>query len=196
MKKAYRHSYHAPREEDEALAPFKVRDGAAFDEVMAILVSRKSLGYGGLLLNYPASYQITDQSLKLLGWEHVDESTIRKLEVLITQPAKPKAEFLTTVRGKIGRFETEYHERSILDHAMVEVAVDMSFLDSSDCLVQTTRPFLDDAEGHKPGERSNTSLEKKVFKVLRQYLQVCSRSEVCLSAQMANELERSALAGC
>ncbi len=72
--------------------------------------------------------------------------------------------------------------------------VDTAFLGPDDYVVQTTRPFLHDhlQEGHKAGERSNTSLEIRVFKFLGQFFERLSRAQVRLSASIAEGLEKAA----
>ena len=60
-------------------------------------------------------------------------------------------------------------------------------LDSSDLLVLTTRPPLHDMYqgARKQVERSNTELEEKVFASLERFFDVCSRSYMKLSAEVA-----------
>lgn len=63
---------------------------------------------------------------------------------------------------------------------------DVSFLTSSDLLVLTTRPPLDDEDeqSRRTVDRSHTSLENRIFETLRNYFRYCSRSEVLLSERL------------
>jgi hypothetical protein len=63
------------------------------------------------------------------------------------------------------------------------IDVDASWLRPRDLIVITTRPPMNDhkREERRASKRSNTSIEKEVFKALRKYLTVCSRGEVVLS---------------
>jgi hypothetical protein len=68
--------------------------------------------------------------------------------------------------------------------------VDLSFLTSSDLLVISTRPPLDDKkeEDKKFVPSSESSLEKKVFRALEAYFDKCARSRVKLAQPIARQL--------
>lgn len=76
------------------------------------------------------------------------------------------------------------------DAASEPLHVDTSFLTSNDLLVLSTRPPLDDESGgaKKYVTPSHTSLEKKVFKVMRGYLSICTRDHVRLTSFLAGRL--------
>jgi hypothetical protein len=206
MGKVHWNAYHAPREKDEHLSPHKERDGAAFAHLMPLLSKRKGLEFGRLLINYPSLYEITDHALKALRSEGLPEHLQGKLRTLWGKPPMHKAEFSESVKKVIDEDkvinvneainvdDASRHMAAILEAALVEVKVDTSFLGPDDYVVQTTRPFLHDhiQEGHKAGERSNTSLEIKVFKFLEQFFETLSRAQVQLSAPMSKELEKAA----
>lgn len=195
MGKIHWNTYHGPKELDGHLSPHKERDGAAFAHLMALLVKQKGLEFGKLLLNYPASYQITEHALNLLRSEGVSVEILEKIRKLTGKPLLHKTEFSKEVSRAIGMQKAYKRDiDSILKAALIEVSIDTSFLGPDDYLVQTTRPFLRDhiQEGHKAGERSNTSLEIKVFEFLEQFFETLSRAQVCLSASMAAELEKAA----
>lgn len=63
-------------------------------------------------------------------------------------------------------------------------------MNSSDILVLTTRPPLnDDPNDHqRPVRCSETGLEKKITRKIKKYFEYCSRYEVWLSGSMAEEL--------
>jgi len=68
--------------------------------------------------------------------------------------------------------------------------IDTSFFESSDILVLTTRPplNLEEIDGRSPILRSHTSLEVKIFKVLKRHFKLCLRSWVKLSKSLARKL--------
>jgi hypothetical protein len=197
MGEVHWNAYHAPREKDEQLSPHKERDGAAFAHLMPLLAARKGLKFGRLLINYPSTYRITPHALEVLRAEGLPEKLLERIGRLQAGPLLHKAEFSESVKKAIDAQEASTHFRhmaSILEAALVEVKVDTSFLGPGDYVVQTTRPFLHDhlQEGRKAGERSNTSLEIKVFKFLERFFDTLSRAQVRLSAPMAEELEKAA----
>lgn len=69
-------------------------------------------------------------------------------------------------------------------------SVDTSFLKPSDLIVLTTRPPMDELEvkDRRQVIGSNTTLERWVFDSLRPYFDVCARSHVRLSADLARRL--------
>lgn len=72
-------------------------------------------------------------------------------------------------------------------------SVDVSFLSASDLLVLPTRPPIHDPlhEERRKIYSSNTTFEAKVFKALKDYFKVCSRTHMKLSKPMASLLEPS-----
>jgi hypothetical protein len=68
--------------------------------------------------------------------------------------------------------------------------IDTSFFESSDVIVLTTRPPLniEEKDGRKPVLRSHTSLEVKIFRVLKRHFEICLRSWVKLSKSLALKL--------
>jgi hypothetical protein len=203
MGEVHWNTYHAPREKDEPLSPHKERDGAAFAYLMPLLAARRGLEFGRLLINYPSTYRITSHALEVLRAEGLPEKLLERIGRLQGEPPLHKAEFSEAVKKVVDAQEASRHTpsteasrhmASILEAALVEVKVDTSFLKPDDYVVQTTRPFLHDhlQEGHKAGERSNTSLEIKTFGFLERFFEKLSRAQVRLSASMAQELEKAA----
>jgi len=77
----------------------------------------------------------------------------------------------------------------------VSITVDDTFLTSSDLLLLTTRPPLDD-EHERPRKavhRSHTTLELKVFAALRQFFKWCDRSQIILAEQLVPTLPPAAV---
>jgi hypothetical protein len=68
-------------------------------------------------------------------------------------------------------------------------------LRSTDLLVLTTRPPMDDLDdgNRRPPMRSYTTLEDKVFTALRRHFQHCSRSQVIVTKDHAQRFPRVAL---
>lgn len=79
------------------------------------------------------------------------------------------------------------------DDPTASLSIDTSFLTSSDLLVVTTRPPLDDEVGgaKKRVLRSHTSLENQVVATLRAYFEVCSRDNVKLSRNLSEMLSEA-----
>lgn len=194
MGEIHWNAYHGPREKDEHLSPHKERDGAAFAQLMPLLIKRKGLEFGRLLINYPSIYQITDHAYEVLRSDGLTKNLLERVETLRGRPPLHKAEFSETVKKGIDPVEAARYMTAIQEAALVEVKVDTSFLKPDDYVVQITRPFMHDhlQEGHKAGERSNTTLEKEVFKYLERFFENISRAQVRLSASMAEELEKAA----
>jgi hypothetical protein len=72
----------------------------------------------------------------------------------------------------------------------VKTSVDLSFLNSNDLLVMTTRPPLDDDRGldKRIVPRSYNSLEKALFPTLRKYFTFCNRRWLKLADHLAMQL--------
>jgi hypothetical protein len=69
--------------------------------------------------------------------------------------------------------------------------VDKSFLTPSDLVVLTTRPPMEEEAGERDRKSlnsSNTSLERWLLDTMRRYFDVCMRSNVKLSAELARRL--------
>lgn len=74
-----------------------------------------------------------------------------------------------------------------IEGAVTYTPIDTSFLRFGDKIVVPTRPPLSDLDHHDKvrSQPGFTTIEQLLFRLLRRYLSVCSRSHVCLSPAIA-----------